>query len=167
MRCRLSILRWNKLKNIMNYEQTKDKALRLLEFRSHSEKELKEKLIRAGADEEDTERVLEFCREYKFVNDREYARRKAADLRNLKKYGKHRIIAELKAKGIDGEYIDYALEEIDFDDSDMLYDLVKKKLGGDFEKKSTDRAMRYFIYRGYGISEIKNCIERARDEQDL
>ena len=151
----------------LNYEQSKEKALRLLEFRSHSEKELKDKLYRAGAEEDDIETVLEFCREYNFVNDREYARRKAADLRNLKKYGKHRIIAELKSKGIGSEYIDYALEEIDFDDNGMLYPLIEKKLGGDFSKKSIDRAIRYFIYRGYSISEIKECITRLEDEQNI
>ena len=44
--------------------------------------------------------------------------------------------------------------------------MVRKKLGGDFEKKSTDRCMRYFLYRGYGISEVKNCIDTIKNEEE-
>ena len=154
-------------KKHLNYEQAKEKALRLLEFRSHSERELTDKLIRAGADREDIENILEFCRRYGFVNDRLYAERKAKDLKHLKRYGRRRIEQELYFKGISKEDIANALENLDFEDAeDILYPLVKKKLAGDFERKSIDRAMRYFIYRGYEISDIKNCIERIKGETD-
>ncbi|MCD8390369.1 MAG: recombination regulator RecX [Firmicutes bacterium] len=152
-------------KKTLNYEETKEKALRLLEFRAHSERELKDKLKRAGAQSEDIERALDFCREYGFVNDAEYARRKACDLKNLKKYGKRRIAQELYSKGISSEITDAVLAETE-DDEEELYALVKKKLGGDFEQKNIDKCIRYFIYRGYGVSEIKKCAERARGEFD-
>jgi regulatory protein len=148
---------------ILNYDETKEKALRLLEFRSHSEKELTDKLKRAGSLDEDIEKTLDFCREYGFVNDALYAKRKAQDLQNLKKYGKHRIKAELKQKGIDAELIELALEELDDDEEDKLYPLVEKKLGGNFDKKNTDKCIRYFIYRGYSFGDIKSCIERAEN----
>lgn len=152
-------------KKKLNYEQAKEKALRLLEFRSHSERELSDKLKRAGAQEEDIEAILEFCRRYGFVNDADYARRKARDLHNFKKYGKRRIKQELYSKGISPEDIESALSEIE-DDEDELYKLVQKKLGGNFDKKNIDKCVRYFLYRGYGISEIKRCTEQARGEFD-
>ena len=93
----------------MTFDETKDKALRLLEFRSHSEKELSDKLKRAGAKEFDIEEVLEFCRNYGFVNDRQYALSKARDLKKLKKYGKQRIKSELYSKGIPSEYVEEAV----------------------------------------------------------
>ena len=151
----------------LNYEQAKDKALRLLEFRSHSERELKDKLKRAGAETGDIDKVLDFCRRYKFVDDESYAIRKAKDLKNLKHYGKRRIEQELYSRGISRENISIALEELNFEEEeDTLYPLVKKKLNNNFEKKSIDRTMRYFIYRGYEISDIKNCIERVKGEVD-
>lgn len=151
----------------LTYEQAKEKALRLLEFRSHSEKELSDKLKRAGAKTEDIEEILEFCRNYGFVNDKMYALRKAKDLQHLKKYGKRRIEQELYSKGISSENIAEAVAELDFEDTEnMLYPLVQKKLGGDFEKKSVDRCIRYFIYRGYDIGDIKMCIEKAKGESD-
>ena len=147
----------------LNFEQAKDKALRLLEFRSHSEKELSDKLKRAGAKSEDIEEILEFCRRYKFVNDEEFAKRKAKDLYNLKKYGKARIKQELYSLGISGEYIENAISEIEFD-PERLVPLIRKRLGGDFEKKSIDKCIRYFLYRGYSLSEIKECIQEIQND---
>lgn len=151
----------------LTYEQAKEKALRLLEFRAHSEKELRDKLAFAGARSEDIEEIIELCRRYNFVNDRSYAARKAADLKNLKKYGRRRIERELSFKGISSEHIAEALEELDFDDAEeTLAPLVRKKLGGDFERKSVDRCIRYFMYRGYEARDIKNCIESIKGETD-
>lgn len=154
-----------KKQTLENYEQTKDKALRLLTFRAHSEKELCDKLRMSGAKEEDIERTLEFCRRYGFVNDLQYAKSKARDLKNLKKYGKRRIEAELYSKGISSEAVSEAVGELEFDD-DILKMLVEKKLANNFEKKSIDRCMRYFLYRGYEMSDIRNCIEEIKGETD-
>lgn len=151
----------------LTYEQAKDKALRLLEFRRHSEKELRAKLRRAGAEDDDIERIIEFCTEYKFIDDEEFARLKAADLKNLKKYGKRRIERELVAAGINPETVSIVMDELDFDDEeDRLYPLVEKKLGGEFEKKNIDRCIRYFMYRGYDFYKIKHCIEKAQYEHE-
>lgn len=152
-------------KKVLNYDETREKALRLLEFRSHSERELVEKLKRVGSVDEDIERVMEFCREYGFVNDEQYAKRKARDLQNLKKFGRRRISQELRQKGIAQELIDLAVAEIDCDEEDRLYPLVLKKLGGNLEKKSIDKCIRYFMYRGYGFGDIKSCIDRVKTEE--
>ena len=146
------------MKKLENYEQVKDKALRLLTFRAHSEKELCGKLRTAGAESGDIEKVLDFCRRYNFVNDLQFAKGKARDLKNLKKYGRRRIEAELYSKGISAEYVAEAEEN--------LLPLVRKKLGGDFEKKSVDRCIRYFLYRGYELREVKECINTLQGEAD-
>ncbi len=149
----------------LTYEQAKDKALRLLEFRSHSEKELREKLRRANALHDDIDRIIEFCTEYNFINDEDFARRKAADLKNLKKYGKNRIKNELYVLGIDSYIIDEIISEMDFEnEEERLYPLIEKKLGNDFERKNIDKCIRYFIYRGYDLSDIKRCIEQIKNE---
>ena len=156
---------WTDKEKKLNYEQAKDKALRLLTFRAHSQKELSDKLLRAGAQAEDIEKILSFCREYKFVDDRQYAIRKARDLLHLKKFGKRRIISELYAKGISPDLIDEAVSELEFDQDELL-GLVRRKLSGNFEQKSVDRCIRYFLYRGYDIYEIKRQIEILKGEAD-
>ena len=89
---------------------------------------------------------------------------KAKDLKNLKKYGKRRIKSELYSKGIDAEYVEEAVSYLDEDEEDMLLPLVEKRLKGDFEKKNIDKCIRYFMYRGYGFSDIKNCIDNIKEE---
>ena len=93
-----------------------------------------------------------------------YAIAKAKDLKNLKKYGKRRIKSELYSKGIDAEYVEEAVSYLDEDEEDMLLPLVEKRLKGDFEKKNIDKCIRYFMYRGYGFSDIKNCIDNIKEE---
>ncbi|HAL62830.1 MAG TPA: hypothetical protein DCO93_00130 [Clostridiales bacterium] len=154
------------IKKELTKSETKEKALRLLAFRAHSEKELLEKLKRAGAKTEDLPPVVEFLKEYGFLNDAEYAVHLAKDLQNIKKYGKRRIVAELKSKGINAAYIDAAISELSEEEEDTLLPLVRRKLGGNFEKKNIDKAIRYFIYRGYEFDDIKSCVEKLEQETE-
>ena len=144
--------------------QAKEKALRLLEFRSHSEKELRDKLIRAGANSEDLPEIFDFLREYSFVNDSEYAKKLARDLQNLNKYGARRIREELKSRGIFGEDLENAMLELSDEEEEQLVPLMERKLSGNFEKKNIERAIRYFAYRGYDFGDIKSAIEKVRGE---
>lgn len=149
------------------YDKVKEKALRLLEFRSHSEFELKQKLRINGATDEHIEDTLEFCRRYGFVNDQMYAERKAHDLINLKKYGIRRVRNELKAKGIDDTIIENVICALDPDiEADALIGLVEKKLHGDFSDKNADKCIRYFIYRGYDIYDIKDAMRTVKERSD-
>lgn len=152
-------------KKELDARAAKEKALRLLEFRAHSEKELCEKLIRAGAKKEDLPPITAFLMEYGFLNDGEYAKRLARDLQNVKKLGKRRIAQELKSRGIDGDDLDSALAELSDESEDALMPLVRKKLGGNFEKKNIDRAYRYFMYRGYDFGDIKRCVDAVTAEE--
>lgn len=151
-------------KKVLTKEETKEKALRILEFRSHSEHELREKLRAAGGLEEDIDEAVNFCLEYNFLNDRQYAGMRARDLSSLKKLGKRRIKSELYRRGLSEEDIEEALSDIE-DDEDELLRLVEKRLRGDFDKKNRDKAIRYFLYRGYELSDIKNAIERLMTDE--
>ena len=144
--------------------QAKEKALRLLEFRSHSEKELRDKLKRAGAKDEDLLEIFEFLREYSFVDDAEYSKKLARDLQNLNKFGHRRIREELKSRGIFGEDLENAMLELSDEEEEQLVPLVERKLAGNFEKKNIERAIRYFAYRGYDFGDIKYAIEKVRGE---
>ncbi len=148
-------------KKEMDYPRTKEKALRLLEFRNHSTGELRKKLKIAGALDEDIEKVIEFLVDYNLVNDREYAKKLALDLKNLKKFGERRIRSELLSRGINPEFVEEAILELPEFEEDELFDLVEKRLKGDFEKKNKDRVLRYFLSRGYSFDEIKRAIEKA------
>ncbi len=153
-------------KGELNFHEAKEKALRYLEFRSHSEKELRDKLYRAGAKEEDILAIMEFLKEYRFIDDKSFAEKYAHDLKTLKKFGKIRIKSELFKKGISSDIIDDVLETFDWESEDVLTPLVLKKLSGDFQKKSIDRCIRYFLYKGYSFDEIKASIDKIKTEEE-
>lgn len=145
-------------------EQVKEKALRVLEYRSHSDFELRQKLSRAGGSEEDIDYAVSFCTEYGFLDDEKYAVSLSRDLSNLKKFGKKRIKLELVRRGISPDICEIALDAIE-DDGDELLKLADKKLKGNFERKNIDKAIRFLIYRGYDLGDIKNAIERLKSDE--
>lgn len=154
-------------KKTLTAEQTREKALKYLEYRAHSEKELADKLRRAGAQDEDIKNTLDFARTYHFLDDADYAYRLARDLKNLKKYGSYRIRQELKFKGISEEYISAAMAQFeDCDEADALLPLVERRLRGNFEQKNIDKVIRYFAYRGYRFEDIKRCVEKIAEDEN-
>ena len=69
-------------------------------------------------------------------------------------------------KGIDRETAEEACDLLEADEEETLLPLMRKKLGGDFDKKSKDRAIRYFVTRGYSFSDIKSAIGQIMAEED-
>ena len=145
-------------------QETKEKALRLLGARSYGTEELRRKLLLFGYPEDGIEEALSFCTEYGFLDDSRYSRALAADLSNLKKYGKRRIRAELYHRGLGDADVEQALAGIE-DDDDELRRLIEKKLGGNFDKKSIDKSIRYFLYRGYEFYDIKRITEELKADE--
>ena len=149
----------------MSFDEVKDKALNLLSFRMHSEAELRNKLKMRGAQNEHIDMTMDFLKECGFIDDYAFAERYAEELYLNKKYGLNRIKSELFKRGIDSGIISEILEDMEFD-RDQLYSLAEAKLGGDFSKKNIDKTVRYFTYRGYGISDILSCIDEIKSNYE-
>ena len=82
--------------------RAQEKALYLLEHRSHSKKELADKISRT-AGREAAERAAERMEELGLVNDAQYARNLAEALLQRKRFAARRAEYELLQKGIDPE----------------------------------------------------------------
>ncbi len=160
----MAIRNYKKDDTPLDFHKAKDKALKLLAFRAHSEYEIKDKLRHANTPDEIIEGVLDFLREYNLVDDRTYAERLAKDLANVKRYAKHRIMAELSRKGIARDIAYDVLSELETDELEMLLPQMEKKLGGDFSQKSRDRAFRYFAARGYSFDDIKSAFDSVKND---
>ena len=86
-------------------------------------------------------------------------------------YSQQTVLYEAVKQGAFARYFDqkklgmYLMKKLHFSaGEDMLLPLVEKRLKGDFEKKNIDKCIRYFMYRGYGFSDIKNCIDNIKEE---
>jgi regulatory protein len=88
-----------------------EKALYLLEHRDHSKKELADKIARTAASREAAQAAADRMEELGLVNDEAYARRRAKELFERKKFGPMRVRQELRLKGISSELIDELLAE--------------------------------------------------------
>lgn len=147
--------------------RAKEKALYLLEHRSHSKKELTEKIARTAASREAAQAAADRMEELGLLNDEDYARRYARELFTRKRYGPMRVKQELKIKGIAPELIDELLAEYQDEDAtleNMRALLQKKYPGWADDEKDRRRAFAALQRLGYSYSDIRRAMEA--DEYD-
>ena len=148
----------------------RDYALKVIEFKDRTEKELRQKLTEKGYDEITIEDEIEFLKNYGFINDSRYAERFVLDAVNLKKWGKARIKSELIRKGVEREVIDNAIEEaFDEIDDDRLFSEMQKRFGNsDFSNmKERTRIFNFYMRRGFSPDEIKGAMNRMCSFDDI
>ena len=80
--------------------RAREKALYLLEHRSHSKRELTEKIARTAASRQAAQAAADHLEEIGLLDDRAYAESYARELVVRKRYGLRRVRQELSRKGI-------------------------------------------------------------------
>lgn len=148
----------------------RDYALRLIEFRDRTEKEIRDKLLDKGYDENQVDEEIEFLKNYGYVNDLRYAERFTSDAINLKKWGKIRIRTELLRKGIDRETIDNVIEDAFFeiDDDRVLSQLQVRFKNSDLSNiKERTRIFNFFLRRGFSSEEIRGAMNKMCSFDDI
>lgn len=139
-------------------------AVRILTLRAHSEKELRDKLLKKYPPES-CDYAIEKCRELGFVDDRDFAERYASELYEKKRYGLDRIRKELSLKGIDRELIEEAVGGLDIDEISCIIDIIKKKYSNCLSDEKGLRRLYSGCQRlGYSFSEIRKAIEQMNGE---
>jgi regulatory protein len=148
----------------------RDYALKVIEFKDRTEKEIREKLTQKGYDENITEDEIAFLKDYGFINDLRYAQRFVSDAINLKKWGKARIRAELLRKGVDREIIDNAVEDafMDIDDDRLLKEMQRRFKNSDLSNiKERTRIFNFYMRRGFSPDEIKGAMNSMCSFDDI
>ena len=149
---------------------SRDYALRLIEFRDRTEKELREKLVAKGYIEEQIEDTIEFLKNYGYIDDGRYASHFTQDAINLKKWGKIRIRTELLRKGIDREIVDFAIEDAfsEIEDDRVLAQMQLRFKDSDFGNiKERTRIFNFFMRRGFTPDEIKGAMNKMSAFRDV
>ena len=157
----------NNPKEKLTTEQTKEKALNLLEYRAHSRRELFDKLKRFARFDTVNE-VLDMLEESGLIDDRAYAFQYAHDLMEMKLLGPQRLKMELSRKGIDDETAEEAIlaaeEEIGSAEErlDRIIELRYKNLLTD--EKNCKKIMNSLFRLGYGYDMIKGTIYKVKED---
>lgn len=152
------------------FAKARDKALRLLGFKSRTEKEIFDKLLKEEYPKETIEEVIEFLKQYNYIDDESYAKAFAKEKFKLKGYGTKRLTYELGLKGIKAEVINKVISELMeneiIDENSMAVSLIRKKLKGENEidDKLKQRVFGYLARRGYSFEVIKKAFNEVLQE---
>ena len=152
------------IKNTAVFEDAKNYAARLISTRSYTEKSMREKLVSHIGDSEIVDKTISFLKEYKLIDDYDYATRYAHDLVHLKKLGMSSVRWKLKEKGISQSIIESVLSELDFSEEmeENLQILAQKKLNGNYDIKNIMKVKRYLATRGYSFDDINRVFSKIK-----
>lgn len=142
-----------------------EKALYLLEFRSHSKKELVDK-IRRNASEEAAEAAAEKMERLGLLDDEDFARRYGTELLCRKRYSVNRAMYELTRKGIDKELARELCEELAPPAEESIEAILQRKYPRWGEDEAIRRRAAAALQRmGYRYEEIRRVM-RSREEAE-
>ena len=147
---------------LSNERRAKEKALWLISYRSHSKKELRDK-IRRTCDADAADKAVERMEELGLVNDEDFARRYAEQLLFHKRMSKRAAAYELRRKGIDQATAEEVLEELDVDVHEQIRALIEKKYRNINDEKIRRRAAAALQRLGYGWEDIKAVLAEYAD----
>lgn len=140
----------------------KARAVRIISAAAVSKKDLEQRLTQKGEDPRDARDAVRWLEELKLLDDAETARQIVS--RGVSRgYGPERIKQMLYAKRIPKQYWDEALSAVP-DMSDALTDFLRKRLGESPDEKTLRSAAQAAIRRGYSWTEVREALERIKDE---
>ncbi len=140
------------------------KALEILSRRPYSRRELKDKLLRSGVDEQRAEECVAWIAERGFLDDGEYAGAVARHYA-AKGYGAGRVKTELQRRGIERELADETLAELP-DNTEKLDAFIARRLSDPTDRDSVRKVSAALFRRGYSWEEIRAALRRFDSETE-
>lgn len=141
-------------------------ALTLLSRRAYTEKGLYDKLC-TRCDEESAAAAVARMIELNLLDDKDYARRMAADCVNLKGMAPRRAAMELARKGIDRDIIDSTVSELETDPQPAIARIVKRKyLSYLNDEKGRNKTVNALLRLGYRYGDIAAALRNLADDED-
>lgn len=150
----------------MTPEETRKKALSLLERRDYGSAELAAKLVDKGAEPDDAQSAVRYMIRVGFIDDERYA---AMVVRHYaaKGFGPARIREELRRRKIDRELWDAALAETPESDERAAALFAGKMRGRAAEPDSLKKATAALVRRGFSWDAAKRAADRYLAEMEL
>ena len=140
----------------------RQKALEMLSRRPYSRRELKDKLLRRGTDEQDAEDCVAWLAERGFLDDGEYAGAVARHY-SAKGYGAGRVKSELRRRGIGRELSEQTLSELP-ENTEKLDAFIARRLSDPSDRDSVRKLSAALFRRGYSWEEIRAALRRFHSE---
>lgn len=154
------------IRNTINFQEAKSRAIRYLTLRIRTEKEVRDKLKSEGYDRECISRVIDELKAMGYINNQLYAQKYVYDRSKLKPMSKRMMKLELLSKGIPEEVADEVLADWKAEDKDVARNLVKRKFGKyDLrDGKIVKKAYMFLAHRGFSGDTIKEVLRELDAE---
>jgi regulatory protein len=129
----------------------------------HCESEVREKLLDWGATCEETDEIIAYLIEERYIDNQRYANSYVKDKFRFNHWGKYKISMMLRSKNIESEFIEEALNQIDNEEYlEKLQQILKDKLrslkySSEYEKKG--KLFKFAQSRGFESSAISKVID--------
>ena len=156
---------------MMTYEMALQRLSALCASAEHCEYEMTEKMRKWEVEESDCERIMEYLRKAKFVDDERYARAFVKDKIKYNKWGRRKVEQGLWAKHIAEDIRQRVLDEVDESQyKSVLTDLLMSKrrsikAANDYEMNR--KLIKFALSRGFDYSIVRHCIDcDDYDEED-
>jgi regulatory protein len=144
----------------MDIAAVKTQALLALGQREYSRKDLRKKLVAAGADGSLVDEVLDEMVTLGYLDHQRYAEA-FTNKRVRQGYGPRVIRQELQQAGIESDFIVAALDDSDRDWSDLAGKLYRKKYGARpaIDLKEKARRARFLFSKGFSSDQLKHFLQ--------
>lgn len=149
-----------------------DRAMKYLQGRLHSAKELRRKLVRGEFGEKVIDGVMADLERLGYVNDEQFAKTKAMSAAQHKHHGRRRAYMELMKAGVKGEVAEKALKDVyeQHDSAGVARELARKKapalkrLGPVVARR---RLVGMLQRRGFDYESIKGVVDEVLGDEEI
>ena len=144
------------------YISVRKKALSLLEYGDRTEWELRDKLKRAGYDDEETDDAIEYAYSFHYLDDERYALHYIESYHSAR--SRQRIRQDLLKKHVSEEIIDSAYEQTGYDDDMALRKACDKVLRGvgdvsELAYEDRQKLMAKLVRKGFRMEDVIRAFE--------
>ncbi len=150
-----------------SFEASKAKIENWCAYRDRSVEETKQKLYSYGLKESQVEKILAELAELSFLDDERFAESYVTGKFRIKSWGKTKIYANLSQKKIKKEFIQSALDQIDFDEYlataqrliEKKWELLEKEKDAWTRKQ---KVIKYVASRGFEFGVIQEAMANTQ-----
>jgi regulatory protein len=144
---------------LKDFSKALDYCFLLLKYRERSQREINYRLQRRGFSTAVIQRVIEYLRQNNYLNEERFAQNYIKE-KITKGIGRRKIYFGLKKLGVDQQYIEEQIANIDEQD---YYQALRKVIGRKREhykskKYPRVKLWRFLLQRGYYSDEIRRAI---------
>ena len=162
-----------KIEELKSYDEInfgKKVAYRFLNFKPRSEKEVRSKLRSHKLSDESIDKIIDSLKEFKFINDEQYAKMFIESKVSLKPEGRRSLKIRLAQKGIGKETSEKTVEEnyteeTEFQKAQDLFKKYKKKVKAKTPLEKKQKCYRHLLSKGFSFDLI-NRVLKIEDNGD-